>query len=401
MDFGLIDFPVWGLFRLPVWGYVLFILVATHISIASITIFLHRYQAHRALDMHPVVSHFFRFWLWLTSGTVTQEWVAVHRRHHARVETAEDPHSPQVHGIKKVLLEGYELYRGGAADPEIIAKYGHSTPDDWLERNVYQKRSHLGLIALFVIYVVLFGLPGITLWAVQMLWQPVMAAGIINGVGHWWGYRNFEVPDASTNIVPWGIFIGGEELHNNHHAFPSSARLSSRWWEFDIGWMYIRLLESLGLARVKKVPPQLNFAPHKMRADLDTLKALITNRFQVMSQYAKTVLVRVHAEELKKADVYRRRVLRRAKSLLAREESLLTTEARGKLERALAQSHRLETVYEHKRRLQAIWQERSMSQERLLRSLQDWCRQAEASGIRALQEFARTLPTYSMNPALS
>ncbi len=399
MEFDLLELAARGFVRLPWWGYVAVVLVMTHISIASITIFLHRHQAHRALDLHPAVSHFFRFWLWLTTGTVTREWVAVHRRHHARVETPEDPHSPQIVGIGKVLLEGYELYRAGAMDGATLAKYGHMTPDDWLERNLYTRHSMLGLVLMFVVQIGLFGAVGIILWAVQMLWQPIFAAGVINGIGHWWGYRNFEVPDASTNIVPWAVLIGGEELHNNHHAYPSSARLSIRPWEFDIGWLYIRTMEIIGLARVKKVPPTPVMVPDKVRADLDTLKAVITNRFQVMSRYARNVVARVHAEELRNSDPCGRGVLRRAKSLLVREESLLSVDAHTRLETALAQSHSLQIVYEYKRRLQAIWQERSMSQEGLVQALQDWCRQAEASGIRALQEFARTLPSYSMRAA--
>lgn len=399
MTFDVLDVPVWGLFELPVWGYVLIVLGVTHISIASITIFLHRHQAHRALELHPLSSHFFRFWLWFTTGTVTKEWVSVHRQHHAKVETEDDPHSPQIRGIRKVLLEGYELYREGALNPETLRKYGYATPDDWLERNIYTGLSFYGLVLLFLINIVLFGIPGIVMWAIQLLWQPIFAAGIINGMGHWWGYRNFEVPDASTNMVPWGVLIGGEELHNNHHAFPSSARLSNRWWELDIGWAYIRLLEVFGLAKVKKVPPRPMMDPAKVSADLDTLKAVLQNRFQVMSRYAKVVLTRVHAEELRSGNAMRRSALRRVRSLLVREESLLSTDARSRLEQALAESHALTTVYEYKRRLQNIWQERSMSQERLLQALEDWCKQAEASGIRALQEFARTLPTYSMQPA--
>ena len=399
MTFDVLNVPVWGLFELPVWGYVLIVFGVTHISIASITIFLHRHQAHRALELHPVSSHFFRFWLWFLTGTITKEWVSVHRQHHAKVETEDDPHSPQIRGIRKVLLEGYELYRVGALNPETVSKYGYATPDDWLERNIYTGLSYYGLVLLFVINIILFGIPGIVMWVAQLLWQPIFAAGIINGMGHWWGYRNFEVPDASTNIVPWGVLIGGEELHNNHHAFPSSARLSNRWWELDIGWTYIRLLELLGLAKVKKVPPRPRMDPTKVSADLDTLKAVIQNRFQVMSRYAKVVLTRVHAEELRSGNAMRRSALRRVRSLLVREESLLSSDARSRLEQALAESHALTTVYEYKRRLQNIWQERSMSQERLLQALEDWCKQAEASGIRALQEFARTLPTYSMQPA--
>ncbi|NIM27364.1 MAG: acyl-CoA desaturase [Gammaproteobacteria bacterium] len=388
-----------GLLELPVWGYIAVTLVATHITIAAVTIYLHRAMAHRALDLHPLVAHFFRMWLWLTTGQVTRQWIAVHRKHHAKVETEEDPHSPQVYGIRKLLLEGAELYRIGVRDKETLERYGHGAPDDWLERHVYTPHSDKGYFLTLALNVILFGPIGLTIWAVQMLWIPVTAAGVINGVGHWWGYRNFETADASTNIVPFGIVIGGEELHNNHHAFASSAKLSSKWWEFDIGWLYIRTLETLGLARVKKVAPEPIIVPGKVLADLDSVKGVIGNRLQVMSQYAKIVLTRVYHEELERADHAKRSLLRRVKTLLVREESRLSLEARDRLDAALSHSHALQTVYQYKMRLQAIWQERTASHERLLQSLQEWCRGAEASGIRALQEFARTLPTYSVKPA--
>lgn len=399
MSLSLLNVPVWGLFDLPWWAYVLMVLTINHITIVSITVFLHRHQAHRALELHPAASHFFRFWLWLFTSTVTKEWVAVHRKHHATVETTEDPHSPQIHGIRKLLLEGYELYRHGAQNQETMEKYGYATPNDWLEENVYSRYRDAGLWTTAILQIILFGVPGLFMWIAQILWQPVFAAGVINGLGHWWGYRNFEVKDASTNIVPWGILIGGEELHNNHHAYPSSARLSNRWWELDVGWMYIRLMEMLGYARVKKVPPRAVMDPSKVVADLDTLSAVLQNRFQVMSRYAKIVVARVHAEELRKSDADRRGILRRARLLLVRDESLLNDDGKIALDNALAQSPALRTVYEYKHRLQALWQERSQSQDRLLQALEDWCKQAEESGIRALQEFARTLPGYSVDPA--
>jgi stearoyl-CoA desaturase (delta-9 desaturase) len=388
-----------GLVELPIWGYIAVTLVATHITIAAVTIYLHRAMAHRALELHPVVSHFFRLWLWLTTGQVTRQWIAVHRKHHAKVETEGDPHSPQVYGIGKLLLQGTELYRMAVRDEETLERYGHGAPDDWLERSVYTPHSGKGYFLTLALNVILFGPIGITMWAVQMLWIPVTAAGVINGLGHWWGYRNYETADASTNIVPFGIVIGGEELHNNHHAFASSAKLSSKWWEFDIGWLYIRLLEMLALARVKKIAPEPVIVPGKALADLDSVKGVISNRLQVMSQYAKTVLARVYKEELDGADYTKRSLLRRVKSLLVREESRLSLDARERLEAALNQSQALQTVYQYRQRLQAIWQERTASHERLLQSLQEWCREAEESGIRALQEFAKTLPMYSVKPA--
>ena len=389
----------YGLLDLSLWGYIAVTLVMTHITIVAVTVFLHRHQAHRALDLHPALAHFFRFWLWLTTGMITREWSAVHRKHHARVETPDDPHSPKILGIKRVLWEGAELYRREACNPETVAKYGHGSPDDWLERNVYTPHSAMGLGLMLLVDLVLFGIPGLTVWAVQMMWIPLFAAGVINGIGHWWGYRKYETMDTSKNIVPWGILIGGEELHNNHHAFAGSARLSAQWWEFDVGWIYIRVFQAMGLAQVKKLAPRPVLLPEKARPDLDTVAAVLTNRFQVMSQYAKTVLACVHREELKGADRLHRELLKRAKSLLVREEALLTAEARRRLDAVLNHSQKLKTVYQYKRRLQALWQERHASQEGLLQSLQEWCRQAEASGIRSLQEFARMLPQYSMQTA--
>ena len=353
--------------NLPFWAYIIITLVFTHITIVSVTIFLHRHQAHRALDLHPVVSHFFRFWLWLTTGMSTRGWVAVHRKHHARVETEEDPHSPQVLGIKKVLAEGAELYRIEATNEETLRNFGHGTPDDWIERNVYRRFNHTGgIAAMFIINVLLFGFIGITIWAIQMMWIPFFAAGVINGIGHWWGYRNYESPDASTNIIPIGALIGGEELHNNHHAFASSARFSSKWYEFDLGWSYIKLLRWFKLARVKKLAPKPLYDYGKQGIDLDTLKAVVTNRFHVMSQYTRDVVYKVYKEEKAKADRARRRILRGSKRLLTRNEVLLDHKARKRLEATLSESHTLEVVYEFNRRLQALWLQKTASQENLL-----------------------------------
>jgi fatty-acid desaturase len=254
---GVVDWLANGLIDTTWWQVLAFTLVVTHITIAAVTIFLHRSQAHRALDLHPIPSHFFRFWLWLTTGMVTKEWVAIHRKHHAKCETDDDPHSPQTRGIKTVLLTGSELYRAEAKVQETLTKYGHGTPDDWIERNLYTRFSWQGVGLMLIVNLMLFGAIGATVWAVQMLWIPITAAGIINGIGHWWGYRNFEAVDASTNVSPWGIIIGGEELHNNHHTYPTSAKLSVKPYEFDIGWAYIRGLETLGLAKVRKTPPKL------------------------------------------------------------------------------------------------------------------------------------------------
>ncbi|MBK9132274.1 MAG: transposase [Gammaproteobacteria bacterium] len=387
-----------GITGFSLWQSLLAALVLTHVTIAAVTIFLHRHQAHRALELHPLVSHFFRFWLWLTTGMVTKEWVAVHRKHHAKCETEEDPHSPQVRGIRKVLLEGAELYQVAAADRETLAKYGHGTPNDWIERRLYTPHCVLGIGVMFLADVFLFGLAGVAVWGIQMLWIPFFAAGVINGLGHWWGYRNYEVSDASTNIVPWGILIGGEELHNNHHTFASSARLSSKWWEFDIGWLYIRLLSLFRLARVRKLAARPLLDPGKTVVDMDTLAAIISNRFQVMSRYGRDVLRRVHRDEMRRAAGAARPLLRKARRLLMRDESLIDARAQRQLESILSDSQKLETVYRFKQRLQAIWRRSADSNEHLLQALQEWCRQAEASGIHALQDFVRVLRSYSMRP---
>ena len=387
-----------GLLNLPWWGVLIATLLFTHITIVGVTVFLHRAQAHRALELHPAVSHFFRFWLWLTTGMATKGWVAVHRKHHAKCETPEDPHSPQILGIRKVLWQGVEVYRLEANKPETLERYGHSTPDDWPERNLYthSNRHNLGIVLMLLLDLLLFGVVGLSVWAIQMVWIPFWAAGVINGIGHYWGYRNYEPKDASTNIVPWGIIIGGEELHNNHHAFPTSAKFSSRWWEFDIGWLYIRLLQALGLAHIKKVAPKPQLLPGKQVVDLDTLRAVVLNRFYIMADFGRDVVLPVLREEWHKADASSRRFLKRSKAALLREEARLNQEQRDRLQGALSMSQTLRTVYDYRLRLQAIWARTTAGHEKLLASLQDWCAQAEASGIGYLQEFAHTLRSYSL-----
>jgi len=387
-----------GLLDLPWWGYVLCALGLTHVTIAAVTIFLHRCQAHRALELHPVVSHFFRFWLWLTTGMVTKEWAAIHRKHHAKCETVEDPHSPQIHGISRILWGGVFLYVKESYNKETLERYGHGTPDDWMERNVYSQRSYIGVSILLPAYLLVFGLiPGALIWLAQIAWIPFWAAGVINGVGHFFGYRSYDVADASTNIVPWGILIGGEELHNNHHAFASSAKLSSKWYEFDIGWMYIRLLESLGLATVKKLAPKPRFAQPKPAADLDTLHAVIANRYDVLSSYAKSVK-QTYAEELERLKHWSpgdAEVLRSLKRALVRGQALAGTEA-TKLAETLKKSRALATVVAMRQELVALWERSSASKEQLLRQLQDWCRRAEASGVQALVDFSWRLRSYAL-----
>ena len=399
MTYDFLSFAARGLVDLPWWGYVVVTLVLTHITIASVTIYLHRSQAHRGLELHPIASHFFRFWLWLTTGMVTKEWVAIHRKHHAKVETVDDPHSPQVRGIRKVLLEGTELYRAEAKNTETLAKYGHGTPDDWIERNVYTGCETLGVAAMLVINFVLFGAIGITIWALQMLWIPVMAAGIINGLGHYSGYRNFACNDASTNIVPWGILIGGEELHNNHHAYASSAKLSSRWYEVDIGWMYIRILQSLGLADVKKIAPQIRVDRSKMVPDLATLQAVITHRYAVATSYARSLKTACASEIAALRAGQRGHIdlpsLRRVKRWLAADASALPAAEHARIERTLAESKVLRQIYAMRQDLAQLWNRSTESSEQLLARLQDWCHRAEVSGIAPLAQFAAQLKRYA------
>jgi stearoyl-CoA desaturase (delta-9 desaturase) len=387
-----------GVLDMPWWGYVLATLALTHITIASVTIFLHRHQAHHALELHPVASHFFRFWLWLTTGIVTKEWASIHRKHHAKCETVEDPHSPQVLGIKKVLLEGYELYRNEAANLETLEKYGRHTPDDWLEHKLYTGHSMLGIMLMLIIDVLLFGAIGITIWAVQMIWIPVTAAGIINGAGHYWGYRNFQPADASTNIVPWGILIGGEELHNNHHTYIGSAKLSNKWYEFDIGWMYIRSLEALGLAAVKRVAPKVRLDTAKTVCDIDTLRAVLANRYEVTAKYAK-LLQRTYREEMA---LLKQRMpdlgkvdLKRVKHWLHIDETNLSEQEKLKLGLVIQTSQKLNIAYCLRQDLVAIWHRSTATKEQMVKELEDWCHRAEASGIEALQQFSRRLRCYA------
>lgn len=394
---AVLNFLSNGLSGATGWEVLAFTLIATHITIASVTIFLHRCQAHRALELHAIPSHFFRFWLWLTTGMVTKEWAAIHRKHHAKCETEEDPHSPITRGIKKVLLEGAELYRAESKNRETIEKYGHGTPDDWIEHNLYSKYSWQGVALMLIIDVALFGAIGLTVWAVQMLWIPITAAGIINGIGHYWGYRNYDCADASTNIFPLGIIIGGEELHNNHHTFGTSAKLSSKWYEFDIGWLYIRILETMGLAKVKKVAPAPKFDRQKMVADVETLQSVIANRYDVMAKYAKTVRRAWRDEIGHLADKAKleAKFLKSSKKLLQREPAKLEAPQRQQLMELFAHSKALQTMHEMRVELGAIWERSNSSREQLLQQLQDWCARAEASGIKALQEFSLRLRSYA------
>lgn len=385
---------MFGLLQLPWWGYIVVTLVLTQITILGVTIYLHRCQSHRALDLHPIVSHFFRFWLWMTTGMLTKEWAAIHRKHHARVETDEDPHSPVTKGIRKVFFEGAELYRKEARNKDTIERYGAGTPDDWIERHLYTRHSALGVMMMLVINLALFGTMGLTIWAIQMAWIPFFAAGVINGIGHYAGYRNFECQDASRNIFPIGFFIGGEELHNNHHTYATSAKFSVKWWEMDIGWFVIRLLQSIGLAKPKRTPPIAKLVQNKTVIDIDTVKGVLTHRFQVLSRYSRDVILPVLREERRRAGAAGQSLLSRARTLLLREQSLVDKQGQERLETVLEQHKSLQVVYQLRLKLQGIWARSTASQAELVESLQDWCRQAESTGINALREFVKHLKGY-------
>ena len=384
-----------GLLNFSALGIVIATLVLTHITIAGVTIYLHRHQSHNSLTLHPIISHFFRFWLWFTTGMMTKQWVAIHRKHHVKCETPDDPHSPQVLGIKKVLLEGSELYRTEAENQETLEKYGKGTPDDWLERNIYSRFPYLGITLMLFTDILLFGVIGITVFAIQMLWIPIFAAGVINGIGHFWGYRNFEPSDASRNIIPWGILIGGEELHNNHHAYPASARLSNKWWEFDIGWFYIRLMNLFGLAKIKKTAPRIKHITEKQAIDIETVRAILHNRFHIVKLYGRKVIRPVLRTERQSANDYCRALYRRARKLMTREDIRLDDKAIATINEATSQSQTLATVYEFKQRLKELWINTAQNHTKRVQRLQNWCTEAEKTGIAALQDFASYLRGYT------
>lgn len=386
-----------GILDLPWWGYVLITLMMVQTTIAAVTLYLHRCQAHLALDLHPVLMHFFRFWLWLGTGMSTLEWVAIHRKHHAKCETEEDPHSPRIYGIRKVFFQGSELYKAEAKNQETLKRYGHGMPDDWLERNLYRGRfANLGITLMFVIDFALFGVTGIIVWAVQMLWIPLHGAGGINGFGHYWGYRNYETADDSTNIYPWAFWVGGEELHNNHHSYPSSAKFSLKPWEFDIGWLYIRILQFLRLARVKKIAPQPVIDTSKQVVDMETVRAVIHSKMHVMADYANKVTWPVWREEFRKAEQFRKKLLKKAKSALVLHHSRTSDQLSRRLDEALNHFSQVKTVHQYRLQLLEVWERTYSSQEKLLHALRDWCHQAEQSGIDALQDFANSLRGYTL-----
>ena len=394
---SLLDFAAGGIVHASWPVLVLYFLFVTQMTIFAVTLYLHRSQAHRGVDFHPIVAHVFRFWAWFSTAMVTKEWVAIHRKHHAKCETAEDPHSPQFHGIKKVLLDGVDLYRQARRETETMEKYGRGTPEDWLERNVYGRFPEMGPTLMLFVNIALFGAWGLFIWALQMIWIPFMAAGVVNGLGHWWGYRNFESDDTSTNLTPWGFVIGGEELHNNHHTFPSSAKFALRKWEFDMGWFVISTLKIVGMAKVLRVAPTLDIRPNVNLPDGETIKAMLTHRFQVTTDYFRNVTLPTFREEAAHAGDSLKALPRKMRNALADGGRWLDDAARAKLQAAVENRPTLQTVCEFRARLAHVMEQRSG--EHMLKNLQQWCHEAEASGIRALQEFSARLKGYSLATA--
>ena len=383
-----------GLLQANPWQIVLATLLLTHITIVSVTVYLHRHSAHRSLDLHPLLRHFFRFWLWLTTGMNTKEWTAVHRKHHALCETPQDPHSPVIRGLSTVFWRGAELYKQAVSE-ETLQRYGKGTPDDWLERHLY-KRSAAGITLMLGIDLLLFGAIGLTVWAVQMAWIPLFAAGVINGVGHAKGYRNFECPDAARNIVPWGILIGGEELHNNHHTYPNSAKLSVKWWEVDIGWAWIQLFKSLQLATVKPIGPLAKRVKNKSLIDMDTAWGALNDRFNIMAEYSRQVITPVIKQEKRDAPGAQRSMLKRAKLLLTRAPSLQLQNDQQDISRLLTEYPTFKRVYDMQLALNEAWKNGASNVAGLKEALSEWCREAEESGIDVLRDFAAYIRSYSI-----
>jgi stearoyl-CoA desaturase (Delta-9 desaturase) len=390
----MLDWLNHGLLHWSAWTLVGYTLVVTHITIVAVTVYLHRYSSHRSLRLHPALQHFFRFWLWLTTGMVTKEWTAIHRKHHAKCETEEDPHSPVIKGVGEVFWRGVENYKAAGRDQEMLERFGAGCPDDWLERNIYENNT-VGVVLLMFVNVGLFGALGLTVWAVQMIWIPIFAAGVINGIGHWWGYRNFECPDAARNISPWGILIGGEELHNNHHTYPNSAKLSVKPFEFDLGWAWIQLFAKLGLAEVVSTGPVVERVPDKDHLDKDAAWAIVNDRFRVMARYAEEVLQPVLEDEYNKADAATRKLYKKTKKLMCREVSLLDVRAKERVSALVERSENLKVIYDAHLGLNEIWAKRGGNVEDVVAELVEWCKQAEASGMDALNDFAETLKSYA------
>ena len=392
-----IEFLQTGLLDLSAWQLVLYTFVVVQVTLSGVSLFLHREQTHRGIKMHPVLQHFYRFWTWFTTGMLTKEWVAIHRKHHAYCETEDDPHSPQVHGIKKVLFHGVTLYTAERKNQETMEKYGQGTPDDWLERNIYTRFHYLGIVLLAFTNIALFGVIGLLIYAIQMLWIPFFAAGVINGIGHYVGYRNYRTDDSSRNITRFGFFIFGEELHNNHHAFPSSCKFAHKKGEHDIGWYVIRLLNKLGLCEIRKVVPDLYVDNHNEDINGETVKAILTHKFNVLQVYIKDVIKPNLTIEYQNASRSFQKKIRKYTQNLSLDPQFLKTDIRHKWHSYFADSQSLQSLLQYKAELQSIWENNSKSVDEMIRDFKAWCAKAEQSGNRMLQEFADSLKRYKLH----
>ena len=382
----MLETLIHGLIPLNFIEYAIYTLVVTHITIVAITLYLHRGVCHSAIDIHPILSHFFRFWLWLTTSMRTADWVAIHRKHHAKVETSDDPHSPAVYGISKVILQGADLYHKEKNNKETIEKYSQNCPQDWMEEHVYTGRNNLGILLLFILNIILFGTVGIIIWSIQMMWTPIFAAGGINGAGHYWGYRNYNTNDDSTNMSPVGIIIGGEELHNNHHAYPTAAKFSLRPWEFDIGWMYIKIFGAIGLCKVKRIAPMPIIQKNENTDSKLIAQSLLQSKLAVITDYTQKVLKPAYQKEKFKLSF----------KLLADHPQRLNEHQENKINALLENSSTLHTIYILKNRLHEILHSRQTKHEQFIETLNIWSNEAKGHGIAALDDFLVRLRSYKV-----
>lgn len=393
---SILNFLETGFLNLSIGQIIITLLIVTQITILAVTLYLHREQTHKGVEFHPVIQHFFRFWLWMTTGMQTKDWVAVHRKHHAHCETATDPHSPHHHGINKILGHGVELYTVERNKQETLDKYGKGTPNDWLEKNIYQGLPLLGIAIMFVIDLLLFGAIGITFWAIQVVWIPFFAAGVINGLGHWSGYRNYSTSDKSTNLTRIGFFIGGEELHNNHHAFPSSCMFSHKRGEFDIGWQVIKLLKLFKLAEIKKTVPELVEETDTPSMDIETTKALLTHKVNLLQMYVKDVVKPSLKEEYKLQTRKLRKTGKKMLNSMSLDWRFLDDESREAFKAYLKTAPSIETLIEFRDELKTIWETNWKTSEQMIEALKEWCQRAEQSGVETLENFSRRLQTYKL-----
>jgi len=392
----MMDLLINGLINFTWLEYVIYTLVVTHITIVAITLYLHRGVCHSAIEIKPILAHFFRFWLWLTTSMRTADWVAIHRKHHAKVETADDPHSPAHHGISNVLLRGADLYHHEKDNEETIQKYSQNCPNDWIEKYIYTGKNNFGILLLFISNIILFGVVGIIIWSIQMMWTPIFAAGGINGAGHYWGYRNFNTNDDSTNLGPVGIIIGGEELHNNHHAFPTAAKFSLKPWEFDIGWLYIKLFSYVGQIKVKRLAVKTIVNTPRLNLDSEVGYDLLKSKLTVITNYTSEVLKPILKLEMKKAGHDVRRMLKVSGETLSRQPHRISNLDNSRLKTIFEECSNLETVYKLKNQLHDILYSRNLKQENFLQTLNDWCEEASNKGIDHLRVFSDSLKGYKV-----